>query len=409
MNSRLIIRCVLLLGIALCSGASGADGTSVSLLPLANLSQKPDLQYLSASLPDSLATTLKNTGKFRVRPQKDVKAQRLPDGSVPFNEALAACRSSGDELMITGNYALIGDTIRVSLEAVDVKTGRIKIAEAVTGEAGIGIFDLVDSLCDKMADRMLKELPRIQEAASVREKVSVETVYLEGSRKNSWFFTELGLALHSLRAEEKSGHTRTGTITLISLGYGFKGWRFIFSGCPPVFVRNLEGNVVSLSYDNEIEAQVEYSLLSKRLQLIGGYRSARLRSRFEVSYFDGSVSRTNFRDYSLLMDLLELGARFRPFKSGVLSKFSGCLKAGIPLTQKIESEGDTGESLLRAKGGLFLKAELEWMFLSKTGLRLGYALTKGRSGEPPGPYNALDKLSLTSHSVYLSLCYNVDF
>ena len=147
-----------LLSLLCFSGLSLARDRTVLILPLQFLTGSADQAYLSRTIPDSLATSLRNIGGFQVLPVPS----RTGEANAGYESAVALAVKSGADIVITGSIAILGSTADIGLEAIDVATGRIRVTEGARGPAGIELFDLVDGLCSSMSKKMAAELPPLQ-------------------------------------------------------------------------------------------------------------------------------------------------------------------------------------------------------------------------------------------------------
>ena len=212
------------------TGMSAARDRTVLILPLQFLAGSADQAYLARSIPDSLATSLRNIGGFKVLP---VPAAGTDYG---YQQALALAVRTNADIVITGSIAIIGSTVDIGVEAIDAATGRIRVTEGARGPAGIELFDLVDSLCSSMSKKMAAELPPLQEYVVTKEVTKVEEIYVNDLKKNHKFLLGFGPSLglgQGTRPDGISGSTFAGSGYMI-LGYGYKWFRIGMAGCPPV-------------------------------------------------------------------------------------------------------------------------------------------------------------------------------
>lgn len=93
---------------------------SVAILPFQNILGSQSLDYLRSALPDEIANTLASARSLTVRPL--AASARFSDPGVNF-------RKLGQDLdvnrVITGHFLIVGDRLRITMEAVDTGEDRI--------------------------------------------------------------------------------------------------------------------------------------------------------------------------------------------------------------------------------------------------------------------------------------------
>lgn len=93
---------------------------TVAVLPFQNVGTDREFDYLSLPLADEVATTLSYARGLSVQPLSSTRKYSQPDVDL---------RKAGEEMnaasVVTGHYVGQGDQLHLTLEAVDVKSGRL--------------------------------------------------------------------------------------------------------------------------------------------------------------------------------------------------------------------------------------------------------------------------------------------
>jgi TolB-like protein len=103
-----------------------------------NLARHEEIEVVSSQ---RLFDILKNLGQMEVE-------------TIDRNVATQVANRAGVKTMLLGSIVQIGDQIRINSQLTDVKTGSIIGSELVKGEKIEDIFAMVDSLTEKVADRL---------------------------------------------------------------------------------------------------------------------------------------------------------------------------------------------------------------------------------------------------------------
>jgi DNA-binding winged helix-turn-helix (wHTH) protein/TolB-like protein len=92
----------------------------VAILPFQNVSSNPSLDYLKSALPDQVANTLSAARSLSVRPL--AATSQYSDPSVDLRKA---ARDLSVNRLVTGHFALAGDQLQITMEAVDTDANRV--------------------------------------------------------------------------------------------------------------------------------------------------------------------------------------------------------------------------------------------------------------------------------------------
>src|SRR5947209_1415258 len=102
------------------AGKSSAAPVTIAVLPFQNLGASKEEDFLRMALPDEVATTLSAVRTLSIRPFATTTRYAKPDVDL---------QQAGKEMhvgrIVTGHYQKIRDTLRLTLEAVDVGDDRV--------------------------------------------------------------------------------------------------------------------------------------------------------------------------------------------------------------------------------------------------------------------------------------------
>jgi DNA-binding winged helix-turn-helix (wHTH) protein/TolB-like protein len=121
---------------------------SLAILPLQNLRQDPDYDFLGFSLADAVITKLGYVNSLTVRPSTAVQKYR--------NQVIDISKVGVDlnvDTLLTGNFIRDGDELRITYQLIDVKTDRI------LGRGTIDLkYDKLLTVQDNVAQQIIKGL-----------------------------------------------------------------------------------------------------------------------------------------------------------------------------------------------------------------------------------------------------------
>jgi DNA-binding winged helix-turn-helix (wHTH) protein/TolB-like protein/Flp pilus assembly protein TadD len=117
---------------------------SLAILPLQNLKQDPDSDFLGFSLADAVITKLDYLSSLSVRPSAAVEKYR--DRSIDIQ---AVGRDLKVDTLLTGGFIREGDNLRISYQLIDVKTENI---------LGRGMMDLKYDDLLRVQDRVSAQI-----------------------------------------------------------------------------------------------------------------------------------------------------------------------------------------------------------------------------------------------------------
>jgi serine/threonine-protein kinase len=125
---------------------------AVAVLPFKQLSTAGADNYLGVGLADALITRLSNLSQIIVRPTDAVLKYADPD-----QDHAAAGRELGADLMLDGRIQRSGDSLRLTVQLVNVKDGRPVWADQYD-EKFTDLFKLEDSISQKVAQALALRL-----------------------------------------------------------------------------------------------------------------------------------------------------------------------------------------------------------------------------------------------------------
>ena len=124
-------------------------GPAVGFLPFANLTRKPEYDYLCDTIPESVQTIIsRNTNIVLIDSRKP--ARLLPAGNRAVTNYSVFFDQAGISQLITGSFVETGDMISVNLKVVDTRTSAVLFGTSVNGTAGKGLFSLIDRITGEL-------------------------------------------------------------------------------------------------------------------------------------------------------------------------------------------------------------------------------------------------------------------
>lgn len=111
------------------TGAGGGSKT-IAVLPFQNIAGDPNLDYLRFALADEVATELTYTRSLTVRPF--ASSNKFTDTNVEPQQAGRELRAA---IVLTGHFVRQGKQMRITMEAVDVRSDRVAWQASITTPA----------------------------------------------------------------------------------------------------------------------------------------------------------------------------------------------------------------------------------------------------------------------------------
>lgn len=140
-----------------------AEETRVAVLPFRNLMQKEDLNWLSEGIASTITAKLGNVKGLalveRTQLQLTLKELGLQmSGVVDDSTAVKAGKSMGAQIVVLGEFQVVGDQVRISARFVEVQTAKVVSTTVVTGSFQ-NIFTLQDDVSFSLAKSLNIEVP----------------------------------------------------------------------------------------------------------------------------------------------------------------------------------------------------------------------------------------------------------
>lgn len=144
--------------------ASTMQTRTLAILPLQNLGEDPNSDYLSYSLADALITKLDYVSSLSVRPSSAVQKYR---GKVIDIQAVAADLKV--DTLLTGGFLRDGDNLRITYQLIDVK------AEKLLGRGTIDLkYDNLLRVQDAVAAQLIRKL-QLKLSPAEADRIKPET------------------------------------------------------------------------------------------------------------------------------------------------------------------------------------------------------------------------------------------
>jgi TolB-like protein len=162
----------------------------VMLVNFTNLQNKADFEYLAISIPEAMLIALDDTKNFDllqvstwdklVESGKYAKSDTKKDARVQ-----AAGLSQGADVVVLGSFANIGQDLKITARAIEVKSGRLIVTKSVLAKTDGSMFGSIDKLSVDMANEMKNKLPPLPPKEVIREKIvqSSSATYLATNEK----------------------------------------------------------------------------------------------------------------------------------------------------------------------------------------------------------------------------------
>jgi serine/threonine protein kinase/tetratricopeptide (TPR) repeat protein len=190
--------------------ASTPDQKSLAVLYFDNLSGDEDLDWLRSGLAEMLVTDLSQSPDLRVLPtnrlNEILSGMKQLDQRIESFEVIREVAEKADaSTVVTGSFAKMGETIRISIKIQDAASGEILVAHNVDALAQEELFSRVDDLSRNI--RQSIELPEAPQGGADRNLAEVTTSSVEAYR----LFIEADALHYEAKEEEASELFRAAT------------------------------------------------------------------------------------------------------------------------------------------------------------------------------------------------------
>lgn len=282
--------------------ASGYSGGTVQrkvlIFDFENQTGKIEFDYLSGSISDALADSVKKTGKFRLMLREDARMNSVADtvnpaakatpaapaeptapstttGPNPDNkatkdatgnpstvlimnvkvarkEAIRRGAEAGADVVVLGKYSELNGVLLMSAQAYEADTRQLKVSEEVLTKSDSEMFNGINILAAKIAESMARELPMLDAAEAARRRAALAPHKIEERDWEIQLFAGMPL-LHPLYSSD-------GTITYAK---GFPVQKLTgYSLGATVWNSSLARKIYFLPKESRLGLQTKLTLLS---------------------------------------------------------------------------------------------------------------------------------------------------
>jgi tetratricopeptide (TPR) repeat protein len=136
---------------------NGMEGEiRTAIIPFENRSGTPEMDWLRIGLADMLATSLSGSPRIALITEDQLQRGLRQSSASPLRkeDALRAAQQAGVRAMITGAFAVLGETVRLDVQIYDVPTSRLLGGESLTVAKPALLLAQLDPLATKLAARL---------------------------------------------------------------------------------------------------------------------------------------------------------------------------------------------------------------------------------------------------------------
>ncbi|WP_067615125.1 TIR domain-containing protein [Novosphingobium sp. FSW06-99] len=166
-------------------GAHGAPDGSIAVLPFANLSGDPEQSYFSDGLSEEMRAKLAEVGGFKVAAQIS---------SDHFRNHEADARTIGDALgvawLLDGSVRRAGDTLRITNELIEVRTGMTKWSQSYDRQMR-DIFAVQSEIASTVIQAITGQIPAAA-ATLLKSGTAVVAAYDAFLRGRAYYNSDTG-------------------------------------------------------------------------------------------------------------------------------------------------------------------------------------------------------------------------
>lgn len=152
-------------------GSSLAAGTSLAVLPFADLGQRPDQEYFADGITNDLITDLSKFRDLFVIASNSVFAYKGKPASVQ-----QIGRELGVRFVLKGSVQRQGERVRINVRLIDAGSGKLLWAERYD-EAISNLFDLQDKITRTITRTLAVKLSRFEQERAVSKKTQDLAAY----------------------------------------------------------------------------------------------------------------------------------------------------------------------------------------------------------------------------------------
>lgn len=175
--------------------ASGSAPAAIAVLPLVDLSEQRDQQYVADGIAEDLIMVLSRFRWFRVLGRSAsfaFQGQRLPARDI--------AERLGVRYLLEGSVRRSGTQVRISLQLTDAQDGCGLWGEHYDFAPG-DVFALQDAIAERVAGAIEPELLQREGSCALRRPGGSDASALDRVYRGTWLFHQVGQATH-LEARE---------------------------------------------------------------------------------------------------------------------------------------------------------------------------------------------------------------
>lgn len=148
--------------------AAAANQWKVVVDPLVNKTEGGREESLKKVIQQSIITFVGQVDSMKVEAGSDEKTTA--------EQAIMRTYQDGKDVLITGSYAVIGDTIYIYVSVYDVLVKQLKLEKSYSGKAGEDIFDTLDVIIANLKKDITTAVKPMDEETFVKYRKRVELV-----------------------------------------------------------------------------------------------------------------------------------------------------------------------------------------------------------------------------------------
>jgi TolB-like protein/Tfp pilus assembly protein PilF len=160
--------------------------STVAIMPLKNVAERPEDQWLGVGIAEALTTDLKKVGLFLVERAQVEKVMQERQLTEIFSEqkAIEVGKLAGASILFVGSYQVQGSYLRIDGRLVDVTTAQILQSYTVEGKKD-ELFDAENRLVKQVAEALKVEPSKIEKEQLAKGKPSLDDFkrYIQASSK----------------------------------------------------------------------------------------------------------------------------------------------------------------------------------------------------------------------------------
>lgn len=138
------------------------------ILDFANLQKKESFVFLETSIADALEGPLNDTKSFVILPRGTwndyIQSGKFTKADCKNEKkALSAAKMSQADVVVIGQFAVIGTKMTIIAKALDVESGRIVVSKSKMSNTDASMFTAIENISKELAEEMKKKLPPLKQ------------------------------------------------------------------------------------------------------------------------------------------------------------------------------------------------------------------------------------------------------